>query len=254
VLFESVAWLSVGVEFGIFPADAAQALCQQYFPALNEQYRLFPKEFLYLVHEEQQDRTQSVFEKGIFREKVLPREITYANRLASRLELVLDLVGKVNRDQPIRSICNSLLLLSDPARTKLADSVSGDSVFASLSGNQDVWTDGNRGFVFAGVFRVIDHLEALLDLLEYQRRPSSVDPPAWGLFRQTVYSVHRWRFDLQDEIYYEKFLALASTAIHALNSEAEHNAGTVAGAFLSYIDDLRKRWRALRGLVAGASS
>ena len=254
VLFESVAWLSVGVEFGIFPADASQALCKQYFPALNEQYRLFPEEFLYIVQEELRDRIQSVFEKGVLTEKVSPNENTDRGNVAGRLEIVLDLVGKVNRDQSIRSMCTSILLLNGTAWKKLGDHVPSDAVFASLSGDHDVWTDGNRGFVFAGVFRVIDHLEALLDLLEYQRRPTSINFAAWGLFRETVYSVHRWRFDLQDETYYEKFAALASTAVRALNSDPEHDVGTVANAFHFYLQDLRKRWKALQGLVASASS
>ena len=83
-----------------------------------------------------------------------------------------------------------------------------------------MWMDGNSGFAIAGVFRSIRHMEALLELLEYHSRPGRIDFPDWGTLRQAVYATHRWRFDLQQETYYDKFLNLARVLFQAMKSDA----------------------------------
>ena len=253
VLFESVAWLSVGAELGIFPPQAAQDLCTQYFPAVNEQYRLYPDEIMYIVRDDQKGYLQSVLEKG--RLNLLETYNSAANdALFSRFEIILDLIANVGANQSIRSMCTAILLFDERTWNLLSSSVSGENLLACIHGTQDVWIDGNRGFAFAGVFRTIQHLENLLDLLDYRHRPAFADFSDWGLLRQTVYAAHRWRFDLQDEAYFQRFVQLASVLIHELDPTDLGFDLVDSRSFLRYIEDLRKRWRSLEGLVANASS
>jgi hypothetical protein len=65
--------------------------------------------------------------------------------------------------------------------------------------------------------------------------------------REIVYRTQRWRFDLRDERYYARFEILSSQAIQVMDER-------YAEAFLAYLPELRKRWGALEGLVAGAAS
>src|ERR1022692_4668561 len=115
-LFEAVGWLSVGVEFSVFPLDMANALCAQYFQSMYEQYRLFPKDLFYLVRQDYWQRIQPVFARGIIATQ--PSDISHRERLAVPFQILLDLVGKANQDQGIRSMCAALLLLREAAWSK----------------------------------------------------------------------------------------------------------------------------------------
>jgi hypothetical protein len=254
ILFESVGWLSVGVDFGIFAREMAQALCTQYFPLLYEQYKLFPSDLAYIIRDDQRNRIQSALEKGILAPARPPNGDLRPELISGRLQLILGLVANLNRDQATRSLCDAILLLGNEGWARIAEGAGGDAIVAAIQGRTDVWIDGNRGFVYAGVFNAIRHIEGVLELLDYRQRGESIDLSVWATLRQTVYDVHRWRFDLENERYYERFTQLATGIIRALKSETSGGREVDSGAFLDYIGDLKKRWRALEGLVASASS
>jgi hypothetical protein len=252
-LFEAAGWLSVGVEFGVFPLAIANAFCAEYFQPMYEQYRLFPSELLYLVPDGHRRRIRPIFEKGVI--NFVPSDVPHKECLSAPFEILLDLVGKANQDQSIRSMCTALLLLYDEAWSKVAQGVKTETILASLQGGQDVWVDGNRGFASAGVLHAIRHIESILELLDHKQRPRHIEPLSWTVFRQTVYDVHRWRFSFENKQYDSRFTQLTYGIVRVLNTEVVAGPSINSDGLLDYIVDLKKRWRALeQGISAKASS
>lgn len=247
ILFETLSWLAAGVKLGVFPQEPAQALCTQYFPPLNEQYQLFSKDIAYLLPEEESLKVQAVLEAGYLAAPESRNDSPAEEQIASRLQIVLELMANANRDQSLRSMATAILLLDASNWETLRRQITLEAISGCLQGNQNVWMDGNRGFAFTGVFRAIDHIETLIDMLDHNRRPANVDFAAWGLLRETVYRAQRWRFNLRNEAYYERFEALSLKVVQ----EMDRNYGE---AFSLYLPELRRRWGALEGLVAGAGS
>lgn len=247
ILFETLSWLSIGAKVEIFPWNEAQALCRQYFPVLNEQYQLFPSELTYLLSGDQEVNVQTVLEKGTLAAHGSEAELAAGALITSRLQIAMELTANVNCNQSVRSMCTAVLLLDAGGWQRLSGDIAAAAVEASLHGVQNVWIDGNKGFAFSGVFHTIRHIEGLIDLLDYSRRPENIDFPEWALLRGAVYRSQKWRFNLRDERYFERFETLASKLVRAAdNSYSE--------AFSVYIQDLRKRWGALEGLVRAGTA
>jgi len=242
-LFEVLEWLRFGVELGVYTQESAQKLLQEYRLSLYEQCSLYPQEVEHLLPP---DRIAAV-RRMIESTDVEPRlRFEAPSHLSMTFQMLLDLVARLDADQGARSFLTALIYVTDSSWLALENrQITGPEIMAALQGDQQLWVDGNRSYVYAGFFRVVQHLEDTLEILDHKHRLASMQD--WVLFRQSFREIHGWRHnDQKNSAVSNRLMNLTRKLASVMEGEFAAEGGSIqAGGLAAYVYDLHEKWGGL---------
>jgi len=242
-LFEALEWLRLGVELEVFTRESAHSLLAEYRLHLYQQCKLYPPELEYLLPTGRLSEVSRMVELTDAEPKLKFEE---PHKLSMTFQLLLDLIGRVDAEQGPRSFWTALLFVTRPSWLALESrGITGSEIMTAIQGGHQIWVDGNRPFVYAGYFRVIQHLEDTLELLDHKHRHASVHD--WVAFRQAAREIHGWRHNNQkNSAVAARLLSLTRFLAAAMKAEFTAEGGSIEADMLeAYIKDLYDRWDGL---------
>ena len=238
-----LSFRSPSVELEVFTRESAHRLLTEYRLDLYQQCKLYPPELEYLLPPGRLSDVSRMVELTDA-EPRLTFEEPY--RLSMTFQLLLDLISRTDAEQGPKSFWTALLFVTERSWLALVSrGITGSEIMAAIQGDHQLWVDGNRQFVCAGYFRVIQHLEDTLELLDHKHRHASVGD--WVAFRQASREIHGWRHNNpKNQVVTERLLSLTKSLAAAMKAEFTAQGGSIEADMLeAYTKDLYDRWDGL---------
>jgi hypothetical protein len=211
---EALLWLHFGVELGIYPSEAADAIIrdsrQQLSASSRDVRRLGVSRFF--SSEVRQFLDQA-------RELSSVSDIRYTTRLAKNLVNPLSL-GLLFREISA-STSDPLLLLFTDLITFEDESKWSNLLHVDPNPDNIIRRRGDLSdLLFAGFLGFLDHMNSTRELVQYCQEESVSDHARFELTHR-LRSIHMWRLDLSDVIVKDRFTQLTGEYLLQLNWDEE---------------------------------